>query len=143
MTSVLAEIVDKMGSAYEFWLFGLLFGGAAYYVIRAHKRMAVLGLATGLFFFWSCGSEFLYDRDWATLIHKEMGLFYLASAAGATGLLTLLGTVVGFFARPRFDVGTRICKCGYSLTGNTSGVCPECRTTVGSSSTPPECGERI
>jgi hypothetical protein len=34
MTIVLAEIVDKMGSAYEFWLFGLLFGGAAYYVSR-------------------------------------------------------------------------------------------------------------
>jgi len=34
-------------------------------------------------------------------------------------------------------------ECGYSLTGNTSGVCPECGTAVNSPPASPECGERI
>ncbi len=44
-----------------------------------------------------------------------------------TGLLTLW-----FGLRFRRPAGrTNLCECGYDLTGNTTGVCPECGRTVG------------
>lgn len=33
-------------------------------------------------------------------------------------------------------------KCGYDLTGNVSGVCPECGTRIETRATPPECRPR-
>ncbi|MHC4695857.1 MAG: hypothetical protein ACYTFA_03830 [Planctomycetota bacterium] len=38
-----------------------------------------------------------------------------------------LGLII---ARPRAPVGDRCAQCSYDLTGNVSGVCPECGTPV-------------
>lgn len=35
-----------------------------------------------------------------------------------------------FWRRNRLHLSGRYCKCGYDLTGNESGVCPECGTKI-------------
>ena len=50
----------------------------------------------------------------------------ILGAAGAA-----VGYLVALSSRNRFDVFPPVCeKCGYSLIGNESGVCPECGTKV-------------
>jgi hypothetical protein len=44
-------------------------------------------------------------------------------------VIGLVLTAAGKYLPPRFPVGS--CRhCGYNLTGNTSGICPECGTPV-------------
>jgi len=55
---------------------------------------------------------------------------------GATRRLKTAGIRVGFMGANQDDVeravNFELCKgCGYNLTGNTSGVCPECGQAVG------------
>lgn len=45
----------------------------------------------------------------------------------------LLGLLIVFVERRRVRSST-LCRCGYNLTGNVSGVCPECGTVVSSES---------
>ena len=57
-------------------------------------------------------------------------VFGLAVNAGAAAIVALPGVVVAVlvyaFLPGQRAVETQCLKCGYDLTGNTSGVCPEC-----------------
>jgi hypothetical protein len=44
--------------------------------------------------------------------------------------LTFGGPTAFLFWRDRRRIPPGHCRCGYSLTGNTSGVCPECGEKV-------------
>jgi hypothetical protein len=60
----------------------------------------------------------------ATALLAIVGVLF----AGGVGLSIILTAVRNRFTRPR-PIG--VCRtCGYSLTGNLSGVCPECGTRV-------------
>lgn len=56
--------------------------------------------------------------------------------------LAAVGWVSAMFAKPLGNASNHCPKpgCGYNLTGNTSGVCPECGTA---SQTCPTCGTRV
>jgi hypothetical protein len=54
-----------------------------------------------------------------------LGVFLAAAAC-----LSLSAAAVKAWKRWRFRAGNCCRSCGYSLTGNTSGVCPECGTPV-------------
>ena len=53
----------------------------------------------------------------------------LAGVAAAIGAVIIPTVVAAFFKLRRRDLSGH-CPCGYNLTGNTSGVCPECGVEV-------------
>ena len=60
-------------------------------------------------------------------LQRPGGLLFASAGVGALQVLTWWA-----FSRREFDVNqTRFCtRCSYDLTGNISGVCPECGTAV-------------
>ena len=48
-------------------------------------------------------------------------------AAPFIGIVTIIAGYLLYRARPKLE---GICICGYDLTGNVSGICPECGRTV-------------
>lgn len=89
-------------------------------------------------------------------------LILLLLVSGATRKLKKAGIRVGFMGANQDDVeravNFELCKgCGYNLTGNTSGVCPECgrpvetrfctvcgyNLTGNASGVCPECGQTV
>lgn len=95
-------------------------------------------------------SVFVGALVWALLRHKEPWrakhhlimygcLIGIVSMATATSWVALAGPVgviilaaVRFITLPDYTFDRRFCRqCQYDLTGNESGVCPECGTPVG------------
>ena len=62
---------------------------------------------------------------WATVIAPAM----LSFANAALYLRKCVARRRGEIETARVQAGLQ-CRCGYDLTGNVSGVCPECGTTV-------------
>ena len=50
----------------------------------------------------------------------------VAMIGAVVSIVSLITGIVRFVRTPRIKPGH--CQCGYNLTGNTSGVCPECGT---------------
>jgi predicted RNA-binding Zn-ribbon protein involved in translation (DUF1610 family) len=86
-------------------------------------------------------AEVLHIRLWEGDMPRSVPLLFLGSAVSWTLLGAGVGTLVGFFRKAaryrrrrrsrRIRRGPPRCaKCGYNLTGNVSGVCPECGTPI-------------
>ncbi len=61
--------------------------------------------------------------------HSEAGLFWI-TVFNATVYGTVAAGLGWINTRTRAPVGDRCAQCSYDLTGNVSGVCPECGTPV-------------
>lgn len=65
----------------------------------------------------------------ATLSHVLNALLALLAASASSAILA--SAFYGLWLRPVVTFPPHCCRhCGYDLTGNTSGVCPECGTTI-------------
>jgi len=91
-----------------------------------------------IFFLFGAGASFLVGLDFwdvedGATPDSALTLYLLARI----GLLLVMGFSCRAVARLRFSrrrcwdsPQPRCNQCGYNLTGNTSGVCPECGTPV-------------
>ena len=55
-----------------------------------------------------------------------IGMWMLGNCVFYTGVGAAIGWLASLFSRRREEPGPQCVKCGYNLTGNVSGVCPEC-----------------
>jgi hypothetical protein len=97
------------------------------------------------YFYWGSGVLFLH-HGWHTpgygtrtgppdLSHCLVYLPIAPELLAALALVLAWREVTVYLARLRRKLDPRFCRCGYDLTGNISGVCPECGKIIGSRST--------
>ena len=71
------------------------------------------------------------------------GSYTYVSVPLLTCLLLTLVVGVYLFRRDRHRIPSGCCcRCGYNLTGNVSGYCPECGAVVENAPGPQECGKQ-
>ena len=116
------------------WSFSLLLSAAGFirlanrhvnfWVVTYHGR--VYEVTDGF------GTIQCYEYVFPVVRHKVFRLVYLYVPVVA--LLPPYYWILNRWERRRSPAG--FCKCGYDLTGNTSGVCPECGTAINSKDVP-------
>ncbi len=77
---------------------------------------------------WMPGVSFEWCREQAGYRRYRLDLAF-AELAGLAILYPALSAAISRLRRRRRRRAGRCVQCGYSLTGNTSGTCPECGTT--------------
>lgn len=78
------------------------------------------------------GVLFAAWNDWVVYTDagiERLGLFIMLSIVGNAVVGAFIGAAVGLCQRVPREPG-RCVKCGYDLTGNKSGLCPECGSLI-------------
>ena len=128
--TILAEIADKMPT---FW-----------YTVLVASLVAGFACLLGIFRWWLIVPFLLFAAfgnyvEWSELhepgfgqaIYDELGYRWIAGQFVAWNLPFLGAILIVAWAHPRYRRSVRgqsgLCvQCAYNLTGNVSGICPEC-----------------
>ena len=100
--------------------------GSVHYLIELRHKRRELGLEYG--FKPDVATSSGPWPAWPRIRGYEFPLWFLSVGALAYPLFTLIRTSLKRRRRGRDGL---CLSCGYNLTGNTSGVCPECATKIG------------
>ncbi len=113
-----AELV----AASSWLLLGALWGVALlwFYWTGRHPILTLTALVAG-FYITVCAHSML---KWTPPLWRPLRLFEM----GFPIVFTVLATIPYFFLKNGDNPG--VCRCGYDLSGNTSGTCPECGAEV-------------
>lgn len=135
MVPLLAEISDKMPTVAEAAVWGCLMAGWSCSLAVLNRWLTVVPLALLIlvnYCFWQeCNSPDLR----AGIIH-ELGYPWIVNIHLAWSLPFILGLPLAGTIRRLIRYRRRLKKglctnCDYNLTGNVSGVCPECGNPTG------------
>jgi hypothetical protein len=97
--------------------------GEAWFEVRTWKNMNPPPRAPYTYAFAGFG--------WGRYADADVTTAYVSFPVWALTLIFLVSPVAWFYVRFRNAPASNICrKCGYDLTGNVSGVCPECGTAI-------------
>jgi len=80
---------------------------------------------SGVTGYWQFGPGYVGQQTWMPHFEQAFFGFYLSVPLWIPLLLVVVPTVF-LFRHERMYPGHCCQRCGYDLTGNTSGVCPEC-----------------
>jgi hypothetical protein len=131
---MVAEVSDKMPAVADCWILGTVVAfGVGLACWRFRGLVFVLGpLTTAVAGMAALGLFRPDDVDVAWM--KEQGRMAVYAAYGVwflPPLTSLIGLVLSRGRRRRHEGQSMSCRsCGYCLTGNAIGVCPECGTAV-------------
>lgn len=134
----LGEISDKIPTIWAFLLYSSLAALVVGGVARQHRWLTPLPLLPAVLAAYVLLDD-LRASDWRGAILGEMGYSYVAGSLLSVSLPFLLVTWLLMRAVRADDrrrhfarrLAGRCGPCGYDLTGNVSGVCPECGAPCG------------
>ena len=129
MLMLLAEISDKMptvtGTTVTAGIIALLAFG-----LSRLRRWLVL-VPAPLFALYSLAMwEELHEPGFGNMVLDELGLGYVVGCFLGWNIPYAIALVVVMLLPRRYRESGHCTRCGYNLTGNVSGVCPECGLAI-------------
>jgi hypothetical protein len=129
MLLVLAEISDKMPTITGTTLVACLIACAGFGLSRLRRWLVLAPAPVFLLYDLALLAE-LQEPSFGPLIIAELGWDYVLGCLLGWNLPFVVAVAVVVMLPRRYRKPGHCTRCGYNLTGNVSGVCPECGLAI-------------